>query len=59
MISVDVSSLVDVKEGDEAVLLGWQGAEEVTVYEIGSLIDTMHAEVTTKINADLPRKIVK
>lgn len=59
MITVDVSSIKDVKEGDEVVLLGWQGKEEIAVYEIGNLIDTIHAEVTTRINANLPRRIVE
>lgn len=58
MISVDASSIKDIKVGDEAVLLGWQGNDEITVYEIGSLIGTIHAEVITRINADLPRKII-
>ncbi len=55
MIMVDVSSLPEVKIGDEAVLLGRQGEEEVSAEEIASLCKTVNYEITCGISSRVPR----
>jgi len=42
---VDVSSLIEVKIGDEVVLWGRQGEEEITVEEISEKIGTINYEI--------------
>jgi len=59
MITVDVTGLENVKEGDEVVIIGQQGIEEITIEELAETIGTMHAEVTSKLSAVLPRIITK
>lgn len=59
MITVDVTGLESVKEGDEVVIIGQQGTEEITIEELAETIGTMHAEATSKLSAVLPRVITK
>lgn len=59
MITVDVTHIIDkVKEGDEVVIIGKQGREDIAVEELAYEIGTMHAEVTSKLSSLLPRIIV-
>lgn len=58
MIVVDVTNIKDVKTDDEVVVLGSQGGLRITAEEIAEESDTINYEVTTRINALLPR-IVK
>ncbi len=44
--------------GDEVVLLGQSGAEEITVGEIAGLMDTITYEVTCLISSRVPRRYV-
>ena len=55
MIIVDVTDIRGVKRGDEVVLLGRQGKEEVSAEELGELSGTINYEVVTRINPLLPR----
>jgi len=57
MIMVDVSKIKNVKQGDEAVLLGKQGKNEVSADEISKKVRTISYEITTRINP-LIKKIV-
>ena len=45
--------------GDEVVLVGWQGGEEVTVQELADLMGTIPYEVTCLINARVTRATVE
>lgn len=54
---VDVTGL-DVQVGDEAVLLGRQGAEQITADEIAARYGTISYEVTSAFLPRLPRKYV-
>jgi alanine racemase len=58
LIMVDVTGL-SVKVGEEAVLIGRQGREEITADELAEKLNTINYEVVTGINPLLPRKIVK
>jgi alanine racemase len=55
MIMVDVTDAPGVGPGDEVVLLGRQGEEEVTAEMLAAWIGTINYEVTTRIRETLPR----
>ena len=48
-----------VRIGDEVVLLGRQGAEEVTANEWAKLLGTIGYEVTCGISARVPRTYLR
>ncbi|HTD66822.1 MAG TPA: alanine racemase [Candidatus Limnocylindria bacterium] len=52
---VDVSALRDVNAGEEAVLIGKQGRDEITVTELASWCDTVPWEILTNITSRVPR----
>jgi alanine racemase len=51
---VDAAGL-GAKLGDDVVLIGAQGAEQVTAEDLAGLIDTINYEITTGISARVPR----
>ncbi len=55
MTMVDVTDLPDVKLGDEAVLIGRQGAEEITADEVAEAQGTISYEVLCRISPRIPR----
>lgn len=59
MIMVDVSHLPEIELEDEVVLLGKQGAEQITAEEIAQKIGTINYEVVTRINPRIPRMIIE
>jgi len=52
---VDVTDVAEVRVGDEVVLLGRQGSEEITAEEIANWANTISYEVFTGIWTGLPR----
>lgn len=54
-LMVDVSDVPGVKLGDEAVLLGRQGGEEISADELASLADTISYEILLSISERVPR----
>jgi alanine racemase len=54
-IVVDVSHLDIVEVGDEVVLIGRQGNEQITVEELAGLAGTNPHEITTSISSRVPR----
>ncbi len=56
---VDVTDVPGAEPGDEAVLLGTQGDQEVTADHLAGLVGTIHYEIVTRINWDLPRIVVE
>lgn len=56
---VDVTDIPEVKLEDEVVLLGKQGAEEITAEELGEWSGTINYEVTTRIREGIERRIVQ
>lgn len=63
MTVVDVSNIKDIMQDDEVVILGEQKVSnqklvKITAEEIADKMGTINYEVTTKISALLPRKIV-
>jgi len=58
LIMVEVSKLKNVKVGDEAVLLGQQGKNQITAEELAEKIGTINYEVVTRINPLIIRKYI-
>jgi alanine racemase len=52
---LDVTALPAVAEGDEVVLLGRQGGEEVTAVELAERAGTIPYEILTRLGQRLPR----
>jgi alanine racemase len=52
---IDVSSIPDVTLGDEVVIFGSQGGNEISVYEVAERCGTISYEVTCGIGKRVPR----
>ena len=55
---VNVSGVPEARLGDEVVLLGGAGEEQITAEELAEKIDTVVYEIVTRINPLLPRVFV-
>ena len=55
MTMVDVTALPEVRAGDEAVLIGCQGDEEITADEVAELAGTISYEILCRIGPRVPR----
>ena len=55
MIAVDVTDIPHIQVGDEVVLLGRQGDDEITAEEIAEWAGTISYEILTGISARVPR----
>lgn len=58
MFVVDVTHLNNIATEDEVVIIGKQGAEEITVEEIAKKIDSINYEVVTRLSPLLPRVVI-
>jgi alanine racemase len=58
LIMVDVTNIPGVKTGDEVVLLGKQGSEEISATELARIQNTIEYEVLTSISARVARVYV-
>ncbi len=56
--TVDVTGIAGVAIGDEAVLLGNQGAHSIDAWDLADLTDTIPWEVLCAIGARVPRVVV-
>lgn len=56
---VDVTDIPGVKTGDEAVLIGRQGNNEITADEVAELSGTINYEVVCLIGKRIPRVYIK
>ncbi|WP_035101238.1 alanine racemase [Aneurinibacillus terranovensis] len=52
---IDVTDIPDVAAGDEAVLIGCQGDEYISVDEMAELLSTINYEVTCMVSKRIPR----
>jgi alanine racemase len=50
MIVIDITGVAKAKAGDEVVLIGQQGQEEILASDLASLANTTHYEVVTRLN---------
>lgn len=58
MITVNVSHLDHVKRGDEVVMIGRQGEDEITVASFGEMTNNLNYEVLTRIPSTIPRIVL-
>ncbi len=52
---LDLGPDADAAVGDEVVVLGSQGARQITADEMAAMLDTIHYEIVTSIAARVPR----
>ena len=57
-VAVDVSLLIQPHAGDEVVLIGNQGENEITVGSFAETADLINYEMLTRLPAQIPRTIV-
>ncbi len=55
MVTIDVSSIPDCRIGDEAVLLGRQGEEEISANDIATRIGTISYDILCALGKRAPR----
>lgn len=55
LTTIDVTDIRDVQQGDEVVLLGRQGGDEIGADEIAGWANTISYEIFTSIGARVPR----
>jgi alanine racemase len=58
MTMVDVTDVGTVKPDQEVVLIGKQGKERITAEELATLGKTINYEIVTRINWDIPRRVI-
>ena len=58
LIMIDVSKIENVQPGDEVVLMGRQGNDEISCAELAERADTITWEITTRIGSRVPRAFV-
>lgn len=57
-VAVDVSHLTKTSPGDEVILIGYQGENEITVASFAETSDLINYEMLTRLPSQIPRKIV-
>ena len=55
-ITIDLGAETEVEPGDEAVLIGSQGEEEIRAEELAARLETINYEVTCAISPRVPRR---
>jgi alanine racemase len=55
MITVDVTDIDGAKKGDEVVLIGYQGNDEISVASFGEMTNNLNYEVLTRLPSSIPR----
>jgi alanine racemase len=55
-VTIDLGPETEVEPGDEAVLIGHQGEEEILAEEVARRLETINYEVTCAISARVPRR---
>ena len=53
--AINVSHIPNVRQGDEVVLIGRQGSEEITAEEVAANLGTINYEVVSELLARIPR----
>jgi len=58
MLTVDVTDVPDVQKGDEVVLIGRQGGQEISVASFGEMSNNLNYELLTRLPNEIPRIII-
>jgi alanine racemase len=53
---IDVTAISGVRQGDEVVLIGRQGDDEITAEQVAERLGTINYEVVSAILARVPRE---
>ena len=59
MLAVDITSDPSIKKGDEVVLIGSQGEQELSVSSFSDFSQLINYELLTRLPQDIPRIITK
>jgi alanine racemase len=57
LLTVDVTDIPDVSKGDEVVIIGKQGKQEMTVSSFSNMRNNLNYEVLVQIPSSLPRHV--
>jgi alanine racemase len=55
LMMIDVSKVKDVSAGDEVVLIGRQGKDEITADELAKHAGTINYEIVARLNLNIPK----
>jgi alanine racemase len=58
MIIIDITHIKDVVKGDEVVIIGRQGRNDISVSSFGEMSRNLNYEVLVKIPSEIPRVVV-
>ncbi len=58
MISVDISGIKNINIGEEAIIIGKSGKNEITADEIAKYADTTNYEIITRLNPLIKRILI-
>jgi alanine racemase len=58
LLTIDVTDIPGVKKGDEVVIIGKQGEQEMSVSSFSEMTNNLNYEVLVQIPSRLPRKVV-
>jgi alanine racemase len=59
MITINVTHIDGAKKGDEVVLIGQQGDDEITVASFGEMTNNLNYEVLVRLPTTIPRIVIK
>jgi alanine racemase len=58
-IAADITDLEGIQKGDEVVIIGKQGENEITIASFGESTQQVNYELLTRLPQDIPRKVVE
>lgn len=58
MITINVTHIADIEKGDEVVLIGQQGDDEITVASFGEMSNNLNYEVLVRLPTTIPRIVI-
>lgn len=59
LLTVDVTDIPEVQKGDEVVIIGHQGEQEMSVASFSEMTNYLNYEVLVQIPASLPRRVIE
>lgn len=59
LLTIDVTDIPDVRKGDEVIIIGHQGDQEMTVASFSEMTNNLNYEVLVRIPSRIPRIIVE
>lgn len=59
MITINVTHIDGARKGDEVVLIGQQGDDEITVASFGEMTNNLNYEILVRLPTTIPRIVIK